>query len=68
MKCGHSIWQRTCERCQHWVFWESVCLRSKCTQQFGPPPLPIIETLDKNGDGQIDQDELAGAVASLKAR
>ncbi len=32
-----------------------------------PPPSPIIEALDANGDGTIEADEIAGAAAALKA-
>ncbi|MCA9199245.1 MAG: hypothetical protein KDA87_16985, partial [Planctomycetales bacterium] len=67
MKCGHRIWHRIVRTVPALGFLGIGLFAFEVQAQFGPPPLPIIETLDKNGDGQIDQDELANAVASLKA-
>lgn len=33
---------------------------------FGPPPLPVVEAIDKNKDGTIDAQELAEAASALR--
>ncbi len=34
---------------------------------FGPPVPPVMSALDKDGDGEISAEELAGAPAALKS-
>ena len=36
-------------------------------QQGFPPPLPVQQAIDKNGDGEISADELSAAPAALRA-